>query len=59
MADRFGLKDSAFRKVEELSKGNQQKVQLIISILHNPQLLILTNRSPVSIRSIRFSLKTS
>ncbi len=39
--DRFGLKDSAHRKVEELSKGNQQKVQLIISILHKPQLLIL------------------
>jgi ABC-2 type transport system ATP-binding protein len=39
--DRFGLKESAFRKVEELSKGNQQKVQLIISLLHNPQLLIL------------------
>ena len=39
--DRFGLKESAFRKVEELSKGNQQKVQLIISILHKPQLLIL------------------
>ena len=39
--ERFGLKESAFRKVEELSKGNQQKVQLIISILHKPQLLIL------------------
>ncbi|MGB2867978.1 MAG: ATP-binding cassette domain-containing protein [Bacteroidota bacterium] len=39
--ERFGLKDSAHRKVEELSKGNQQKVQLIISILHRPQLLIL------------------
>jgi ABC-2 type transport system ATP-binding protein len=39
--ERFGLKDSAYRKVEELSKGNQQKVQLIISILHKPQLLIL------------------
>jgi len=39
--DRFGLKDSAFRKVDELSKGNQQKVQLIISLLHSPQLLIL------------------
>lgn len=39
--DRFGLKESAFRKVDELSKGNQQKIQLIISILHNPQLLIL------------------
>jgi ABC-2 type transport system ATP-binding protein len=39
--ERFGLKESAHRKVEELSKGNQQKVQLIISILHKPQLLIL------------------
>jgi len=39
--ERFGLKDSAHRKVEELSKGNQQKVQLIISLLHRPQLLIL------------------
>lgn len=39
--DRFGLRDHAYRKVEELSKGNQQKVQLVISILHSPQLLIL------------------
>jgi ABC-2 type transport system ATP-binding protein len=39
--NRFGLKESAHRKVEELSKGNQQKVQLIISLLHNPRLLIL------------------
>ncbi len=39
--DRMGLKQDAYRKVEELSKGNQQKVQLIISILHRPQLLIL------------------
>ena len=37
--ERFGLKGDAHRKVEELSKGNQQKVQLIISILHRPQLL--------------------
>jgi ABC-2 type transport system ATP-binding protein len=39
--ERFGLKDEYYRRIEELSKGNQQKVQLIISILHNPQLLIL------------------
>jgi ABC-2 type transport system ATP-binding protein len=39
--DRFGLKESAHRKVEELSKGNQQKVQIIISLLHRPQLLTL------------------
>lgn len=29
------------RKLEELSKGNQQKVQFIIAILHNPDVLIL------------------
>jgi ABC-2 type transport system ATP-binding protein len=39
--ERFGLKESAHRKVEELSKGNQQKVQLIASLIHRPQLLIL------------------
>lgn len=39
--DRFGLKENAYQKIEELSKGNQQKVQFIISILHRPHLLIL------------------
>ena len=39
--ERFGLKNEGHRKIEELSKGNQQKVQLIISILHSPELLIL------------------
>lgn len=39
--ERFGLADRANSKVEELSKGNQQKVQLIVSLLHNPSLLIL------------------
>ena len=29
------------KKIEQLSKGNQQKVQLIAAILHNPLLLIL------------------
>jgi ABC-2 type transport system ATP-binding protein len=29
------------RKVEELSKGNQQKVQFITSIIHNPTLVVL------------------
>ena len=39
--DRFDLKDYTNRKIEELSKGNQQKVQFIIAILHNPDLIIL------------------
>jgi len=29
------------KKIEELSKGNQQKIQLIAAIMHNPSLLIL------------------
>lgn len=39
--ERFGLKDHAGKRIEELSKGMQQKVQLIVAILHDPDLLIL------------------
>lgn len=39
--ERFNLGGMGKRKVEELSKGNQQKVQFIAAVLHNPDLLIL------------------
>jgi ABC-2 type transport system ATP-binding protein len=39
--ERFNLGGMEKRKVEELSKGNQQKVQFIAAVLHNPSLLIL------------------
>ena len=29
------------KKLEELSKGMQQKVQFVITVLHQPQLVIL------------------
>lgn len=38
---RFGLIAHKDRKVEELSKGNQQKVQFIVSIIHDPLLIVL------------------
>ncbi len=38
---RFELSSVANRKVDELSKGMQQKVQFISCLLHEPQLLIL------------------
>ena len=38
--ERFGALDWAGKRVEELSKGMQQKVQFIATILHDPQLLI-------------------
>jgi len=40
------------KRIEELSKGNQQKIQFIISVIHNPKLLILdepfTGFDPIS-----------
>lgn len=38
---RFDLEDKRKDKAETLSKGNQQKVQLIASFIHKPQFLIL------------------
>ena len=39
--ERFNLNDQGQRKIEELSKGNQQKIQFILSLIHDPSLLIL------------------
>ena len=39
--ERFELTDKRNSKVEELSKGNQQKVQLIGTLLHEPDLIVL------------------
>ncbi|HEV2721711.1 MAG TPA: DUF4162 domain-containing protein [Thermoanaerobaculia bacterium] len=39
--ERFELSEKRDAKVEELSKGNQQKVQLIGTLLHDPELIIL------------------
>jgi ABC-2 type transport system ATP-binding protein len=38
--DRFELLDRALSKVQELSKGNQQKVQFIASVLHEPEIMV-------------------
>lgn len=38
---RFELYDRRLSKIEDLSKGNQQKVQFIATILHNPDFIIL------------------
>ena len=39
--EKFELEKFKNKKIKELSKGNQQKVQFIISILNDPELLIL------------------
>ena len=38
---KVGLGDQADRKVEQLSHGNQQRVQLAVALVHKPDLLVL------------------
>ncbi len=39
--DRFNVPEYFDKKVGDLSKGNQQKIQFIASVIHKPELLIL------------------
>lgn len=39
--DLFQLTDDRRRRVKELSKGNQQKVQIISTLVHEPEIVIL------------------
>lgn len=39
--ERMGMSEYADKKLETLSKGNQQKIQLAVTLLHDPQLIIL------------------
>jgi ABC-2 type transport system ATP-binding protein len=38
---RFDIESYKLKKIKELSKGNQQKIQFIASVINNPKLLIL------------------
>lgn len=41
LLDRYGLGDAAKKKVKQLSKGMAQKVQVLSTIVHDPDLLVL------------------
>ncbi|HET8587465.1 MAG TPA: ATP-binding cassette domain-containing protein [Candidatus Limnocylindria bacterium] len=55
--DRFRIPEYRERKVEELSKGNQQKIQFIAAILHDPDVLIMdepfTGLDPVNVQLLK------
>lgn len=40
LLNKFGISDYKDKKIKELSKGNQQKIQFITAILNKPKLLI-------------------
>ena len=58
--ERFELKGWWRKKIDELSKGMQQKVQFIITVLHEPELLILdepfTGFDPINANLIKEEL---
>lgn len=39
--ERFNVSEYYSKRVEELSKGNQQKIQFIAAVIHRPEILIL------------------
>ena len=55
--ERFRIPEYRDRKVEELSKGNQQKIQFIAAILHDPDVLIMdepfTGLDPVNVQLLK------
>lgn len=58
---RFNITDYLDKKIKELSKGNQQKIQFITAIIHEPKLLILdepfTGLDPVNVKEIMDVIK--
>jgi ABC-2 type transport system ATP-binding protein len=54
---RFRVPEFAERKAEELSKGNQQKVQFLAAVMHDPEVLLMdepfTGLDPVNIVLLR------
>jgi ABC-2 type transport system ATP-binding protein len=55
--DRFDLTAHKKKKIKELSKGMQQKAQIIAAILHNPELIIIdepfTSLDPINTQLVK------
>lgn len=59
--ERFGVPENYNKRVEELSKGNQQKIQFISAIIHKPQFLIMdeafSGLDPVNVELLKATVK--
>lgn len=55
--EKFEITSYKNRKIKELSKGNQQKIQFISAIIHEPKLLILdepfTGLDPINVKLMK------
>ncbi|RJG26783.1 ABC transporter ATP-binding protein [Paenibacillus thiaminolyticus] len=59
--ERFNVPENYNKKIEELSKGNQQKIGFIAAIVHKPKLLILdeafSGLDPVNVELLKETVK--
>ncbi|MBR2568494.1 MAG: ATP-binding cassette domain-containing protein [Paenibacillus sp.] len=59
--ERFQVPENYSKKIEELSKGNQQKIGFIASILHNPKIVIMdeafSGLDPVNVELMKETVK--
>ncbi|CAM4280400.1 ABC transporter ATP-binding protein [Lacicoccus alkaliphilus] len=59
--EEFEVPENKHKKIEKLSKGNQQKIQLIASIIHEPELIILdepfSGLDPVNVEILKKAVK--
>jgi ABC-2 type transport system ATP-binding protein len=60
--ERFEVPEYYNKRVEELSKGNQQKIQFIAAVIHNPDILILdeafSGLDPVNVELLKTTVKS-
>lgn len=58
--EKFEVPENKDKKIEKLSKGNQQKIQVIASIIHNPSLIILdepfSGLDPINVEILKRSV---
>lgn len=59
--DRFDVPEYYNKRVEELSKGNQQKIGFIASVIHSPKIVILdeafSGLDPVNVELLKSTVK--
>lgn len=59
--EKFNVPEYYNKRVEELSKGNQQKIQFIASIIHSPQIVIMdeafSGLDPVNVELLKSTVK--
>lgn len=58
--EKFEVPENKDKKIEKLSKGNQQKIQVIAAIIHNPSLIILdepfSGLDPINVEILKRSV---